>query len=849
MSSDSSQSSSGSSHAGSDQEKRERERNGVTEGVTQRCKTLEPRSWIQKVLEQAIDTPRRWINLLDVQPVAVLAIQRYLLEDDPREGLSRLTNYCFDVTISDGVYQEKCFLDPNLNFLVYNNILKAGKEVIISRISCLYNEKRVGQGILWIAKLLCGGNMEAISVEIPFRNRAQKLKPERPLRGVKSHYLALWNNEDPYGDIWLTNKQAEEINVKSMKIISLSNLEMTWSSRCYFPALLVRILHKSKLRYYGKPNKNIIEPYQAFLDVADSSGMVSVVMWNSLCPEWYKSLNVGSVLLLQDYSVKQSYPIKKPLIRVDAQMKLISTIEICLNLQDPQTNIHMIPEKQVKSQWGLPKLTHQFITRAELNDLPDKYLCDIVGILVYVGRVQRLRKKEKREDFWTFRWLHAIDQTSQQPFIVKLFSTSQPDIFENLYPMTYFICTQLKVMKNSDQEPKLLYLITTNNSRISVTDPKDQPCAHDAKVKNFIHWVKGKRWSEEMKNTVFGGYYPYPPVPETFSKYSSSVKVESLLIAISEVRKTIENLQYREQKRIAIQGIITVIRYFPHRGAPQSTSASETLQHANLPSRAARGDSESRESGHGYYYRNGEPVSPWSSHSASTIVSLSKRMRAQKDADARLITVPQPETSSKAKGNKAGQESTSNNSSEKYRKFVSDKWESPLWREMKSHLIAHLHYSYVYPESIPRNFVSQHKHFLSQQYNLQSSIYSPPEEGCPPFKNIKAASNLGHFEVTILGLNHEIAIDVAFMPMYCSKDVHESQIDKLLSSMNYSCVFPPEATDDKTDNQRVLAGDIIKAVTELNKAHVISILDICNLGDNKIEVCLHKIYTPENIYE
>jgi hypothetical protein len=46
------------------------------------------------------------------------------------------------------------------------------------------------------------------------------------------------------------------------KIISLSHLEMTWTSRKDFPALLVRILHKSKLRYYGKPDKMMIEPYQ-----------------------------------------------------------------------------------------------------------------------------------------------------------------------------------------------------------------------------------------------------------------------------------------------------------------------------------------------------------------------------------------------------------------------------------------------------------------------------------------------------------------------------------------------------------------------------------------------------------
>lgn len=53
---------------------------------------------------------------------------------------------------------------------------------------------------------------------------------------------------------------------------------------------------------------------------------------------------------------------------------------------------------------------------------------------------------------------------------------------------------------------------------------RGQPYTNDTKVKNFIQWIKTKTNSGELKNTVIGGYYPYPPVPETFSKYNISVK-------------------------------------------------------------------------------------------------------------------------------------------------------------------------------------------------------------------------------------------------------------------------------------------------------------------------------------
>ncbi|XP_036696559.1 RPA-related protein RADX isoform X2 [Balaenoptera musculus] len=744
----------GPSHAGLDLPNPERNEAGVQRGVVRRR-----RSWIQKVLEQATDSPLQWITPSEVVPVAVLAVQRYLLEGEARDMESKPPLYCYDVTISDGVFREKCYLDPSLNFLVYKNILKVGIEVKISRVSCVYNEKRLGQGILCIDNVHCGESLDAISLEIPFRNRAHREIPERPLRGGKSHYLALWNNEDPYGDIWLSNKEPEEYNFNDTRIISLSHLEMTWSTRRNFPALLVRILHKSKLRYYGKPNKKMTEPYQTFLEVADSSGTVSAIMWNALCPEWYKSLHVGLVLLLQDYSIKKSYPFRMKPLPVNPRVKLISTMEICLNLRDPPTNIIIIPEEQVKSEWRLPKLNYRFITRSELDDMPQNSICDVIGVLVYVGRVQRSKKKESREEFWSYRWIHIADGTSEQPFIVELFSTSQPEVFENIYP------------------------------------------------------------------------------------------IESFFTAISEVRKEIEDLQYREKKRIAIQGIITVIKYVPYSGATESASASETLRNADRPStsQAAKRESQSQE-------RDGKPqddgpVSSQCCHTTSASLSPPKKKRTLQEP----IPVPQPETAAQTKGNKPDmpsifqrQESTSTGSKGKARKTISDKWESQTWREKKFGLIDHLQYGCIYPESIPRRFVLEHRNFLTEQYNSQPAKYIPQEGRPPKLYEFKSALVLGHFEVTILGLNHDIAISVAFLPEYSPEDVRTSQIGTLLTCMNYSCVFPKELTgNDKLQGPRALTGDIIKAAAELDKVHIVGILDICNLGKNKTEVYLHKIYRPD----
>ncbi|XP_017719549.1 PREDICTED: uncharacterized protein CXorf57-like, partial [Rhinopithecus bieti] len=247
---------------------------------------------------------------------------------------------------------------------------------------------------------------------------------------------------------------------------------------------------------------------------------------------------------------------------------------ICLNLRDPPTNIIIIPEKQVKPEWRLPKLNHRFTTRSELDDMPENCICDVIGLLVFVGRVQRSKKKENREDFWSYRWIHIADGTSEQPFIVELFSTSQPEIFENIYP-TY------------------------------------------------------------------------------------SFAVESLLTAISEVRKEIEDLQYREQKRIAIQGIITAIKYIPHSSATESASASETLRNANRPStsQAARVEIQER---NGKRHQDDEPVNSQYFQTTSTNLSLSNKIRILQGPHANPVAVPQPGASVQTKGIKPGMPSIFN---------------------------------------------------------------------------------------------------------------------------------------------------------------------------------------------
>ncbi|XP_062998112.1 RPA-related protein RADX [Elgaria multicarinata webbii] len=871
-----------------------------------------PDSWIQRTFERVRSAPHLRLALPDAPPVAVVRVERYGPEAGGPSPTAPGPCYRYDVTVADGVYRQKCHLAPELSRLVHTNALRCGSRVKVTQCAYLYPEKQLSGGFLCLEQLQVLGPGAEGGVGPP-EGREYRHQPGAPLKGGKKHYLPLWNNEDPCGEVWVAQKPPQDVCVEESKLTSLFHVDMLWKTWVSFPPLLVRIMHKARLRYYGKPETKLDMPYQAYFEVADHSGMTSVVLWNSLCPEWYNSMKIGMVVLLQQYVVKTNYAFKTNPTPGDSNMKRFSSIEINLNARDPASKINIIPENKVKAEWNLPEVKYRFITRSELDNLPNSHSCDIIGLVQYVGRTERSRKREHGEDFWIHRWVHAVDGTSEQPFILELFATSQPDIFEQIHPMTYLVCTQMRVIRNTAENGSCtIYLTTSNESEMFVTGwHKGQPYTKDATVKSFIQWIKTQNEASHMEKASIGGYYPFPPAPDTFLKYCKNIKVESALRTISELEKVIESLHYRERKCIAFQGIISAIRYVScsntsqdasgvepmqfNRRSPLQTSLSESdlvtggrrkCQQAIEPRPVQRSPSpvqqqcrvtrqgqpkrkietvESRDppsapSGCSYFTRSAgnKIIAPWrfSKNSQRHLTWFNTALCCCLVFHA-LLHEFLPENSFSSKESQEVMEITQPcRTGNKEIAGVSEgvqaerkchnPWESALWTAVKDNLTQHLHYSSVFPESFPCKFNYVHKEFLMQRCNLQAARWKPNDyitNG--ETKNFENACPLEYYEVAILSINQDIAVDVAFLPGCCPED---SQLFRAEDSLN-EAVLPHtsgvschQEAINKEGCSEMLSDEVVKAAADLEKQHVICILDICSLGEDKVEVFLNKVY-------
>uniref|UniRef100_A0A3P9H9U4 RPA1 related single stranded DNA binding protein n=1 Tax=Oryzias latipes TaxID=8090 RepID=A0A3P9H9U4_ORYLA len=712
------------------------------------CSSLVPTpsqaSFLQRTLERLSSAQCLKFGSDQEEPVAVVALQRYLSErTDYRD--EQLHSYSYDVTVTDGVRRVKCFLHASLNHLVHSNTLRTGGDIFISQCSFLFSESRLGHGYMCIEKLRCG--------------RSVVLHRDVPLQLSRKHYLPLWNNVDPEGDMWISGAPPSDAVLDVSKITLIRHLESSRSTLNNLP-LLVKVIHKSKLRYYGKFGSKIDYPYMAYFEVADQSGIMSLVLWNELCPKFYQRLNVGTVLYLQNYTLKPSYTNRTRPQMDHHRMKSYNSLEIVLNPHGPASLITVVSPKSVQPQWGLPVVSYRFISRSELDRQADNFACDVIGLVTFVGRVERVKSKVDKEKYWTYRWVHAVDGTSSQPFILELFSSSRVEIFNNICPMTYLVCTQMRVCQ------------VTGSHRFLC-----QPYVGDPRVKSFIQWTKTLKDNIVLQKTAVGGHYSYPHSPPMFIQSAAGQNIYC---------RELETLQYREHKRLAYQGQITAVKYLksPKTPGTEGTEVSGLIFTWLFLLQIL--------------FSKEPQVAP----EPQVAVLLS---------DTNTFCLP------------AASHALS--------------WEGSNWSKQQQELSEHLSQGGLHQDSICRRFTFDEKNALLQWGNLQPSRWSSKQssESVPP------VLCSGYYQLTILGINKQIAVDAAFLPVASSDDPQAVSLPQdlhnntMLSCLSSGFLCPLTTTEDSRDRSLPEPGN--------NKdMHVVCILDLCHLGEDKLEVLVNKVY-------
>ncbi|KAM9789008.1 RPA-related protein RADX [Neosynchiropus ocellatus] len=805
-------------------------------------------SFLQRTLNQLSSKQCLTFSNEETVPVAVLAIQRYLSD---LNDVGDSSAYSYDVTVTDGVWKIKCFLHPSLNHLVNTNTLRTGEDVRITRCSFVYNERRLAHGYIRIEEVHCVSGSSALLdgirdvSQLPIlvkdsMERSEVLRSDVPLQLTRKHYLSLWNNDNPEGDLWTSWSPSSDRVLDVSKIDFLCNLETFRKSSL---PLLVRVICKSRLHYYGRLEHRIDFPYQAYFEVADHSGTMSLVLWNDLCPQFYQRICVGTVLHLQNYVMKSSYS-KRTRPQMDHyRLKYFKSVEICLNVRNPASVITLVSPRSVQPQWGLPQVSYQFVPRSEVETLASNSACDVIGLVMFVGRVERVKSKANTgpERFWTYRWVHVLDETSEHLFILELFSSSQPEIFASISPMSCIVCTQMRVCS---VEGSLPYLTSSSETQIFITGHhKGQPYVADPRARTFIQWIKTLKDNTVLEKTAVGGHYCYPHLPRTYNRAKQEAKAP--MVSASDLKTELESLSYRERKRLAIQGQITAVRYVKSFSGAQEAAVEQAQQDATQNGLATEG------------FRS--PTTP------DSPVQRKRRRLARKS------TAPLS-SSSDHEGDREQQAAAESHSESGQAPptGAEQRWESSKWPQQRPDVAEHVSLGRLHQQSMSRRFSLEEKDVQLQWLNLQPGRWTPErsrdavaEVDCP-----------GYYLLTILGVNRQISVDAAFYPVTSSADpravglLTDPHDNTLLSCLTSGYIYPlgvaadqrasahpspgkhsssPQLARATAPMRYCLPEELMKTATELENTHLVCVLDLCHLGGQEIEMVVSKVYKMADV--
>ncbi|XP_071315383.1 RPA-related protein RADX [Trachinotus anak] len=495
----------------------------------------------------------------------------------------------YDVTLTDGDCRLQVTLDPGLNRLVERHVLQPGSTLRNATFTAAMTAQ-----LLPACPGACSGtdSYRLVSVEVrggapgddegdglrrvdvdwdslPWFGSSEPAGPLVPLRASRTVFLPLWNSVDYSGEVWREtppteeeeeDEEDEEQEEGRRPAVTVSELRDSFLSGhrgvtrgAVQHQLIIRIINKSHLMYYGRTDRNCECPYKAVLEVCDRTGSVCVVLWNSVCVSWYRFLKPGDIISLRRYRVKQHY------------QAATDEIEISVNSRNPAAQISVLPESSISPEYLPPAPTYSFYNSKELLERPHTAVCDVIGLLTFSGRPERIRSKDGRgAELLEYRWLRLEDGTSTQPIMVKLFSTSQPETHRKLHPLSVVVCTRLKLIRAADETHGCSYLTNTTYTQVYCTGlghHSEMSYRKLLPVKHFLQWLRSQDDQQVLSRALIGGFFMYPPPPVSLETYMKDRRGEPGFLRGVELQREVESLSYRERRTLCIQATVTMVTY------------------------------------------------------------------------------------------------------------------------------------------------------------------------------------------------------------------------------------------------------------------------------------------------
>ncbi|KAL8576918.1 hypothetical protein ACOMHN_004364 [Nucella lapillus] len=340
--------------------------------------------------------------------VTVTDIQRYIV--DPvflqQTGLTDQAVYdAYDLTVADGRRRARVVLSCLLDHMVQKRKIRVGSRVKLTMVKVRFDETTLnGPGIPVVEDLTVVSQHHTAAVDdlnkLPWYPENDASKVSQPLASRRGYYMDLWSNTDVAKTADDGQVQLQVCgslgSVSTPDLYSVREIAARWPSlRAVKPRLLLRVLRRSKLHHYARTNKTDRWPFQLHMVVGDETGCCTTVFWNVMATRYMNFVQEGSVVLVRGFTVKPRFQMAGRPVWQPPGLAW-HDVDLNVNAHNPQTEVTLLDHSHDAGDLqgiSLPDLTTYFVSRRQLRYIPDGSVCDVSGVVTFVGAVQREKAK------------------------------------------------------------------------------------------------------------------------------------------------------------------------------------------------------------------------------------------------------------------------------------------------------------------------------------------------------------------------------------------------------------------------------------------------------------------------
>ncbi|XP_070573577.1 RPA-related protein RADX-like [Ptychodera flava] len=561
---------------------------------------------------------------------------------------------------------------------------------------------------------------------------------------------------------------------------------------------------------------------------------------------------VGTVLLLENYDIKKRYSQHTRPVLHNPELKFLEA-ELSLNSSHPEAVIQLIRPTTIPNDFRLPNVNHQFLTRRQLRGTPDQLICDVCGIVTFVGRWQRTRNTKKA--------------TCAQPG--KALSAS------GLYSDE----SSTSVRKNS-RSLQCLFLTTTNETQLHIDNHSASTYKNEIIISMLQSWRNSVVFKEALETSAVGGYYSYPALPTRFEDYEKQFSPDNVLkiVPIHSLQAELDGLHYREHKTFIVQGHITSVGIVKlHSRKEVSTTETELSTSESSMSESEEDIFSPIQTRMTRKRKLQDELSENAPH--RVLRNRTVEITTIRDLEQHLNKMNRKRSKTSKEKQKLRQDETVSTEAAvdvptdtDYRSVeIQEVYNiDEQWAFLKQNITVIGEHS-ICKETLPRRYSEDHARALEYMFGLQ------PSRIADDFRSVRekiedipiAQSVQEYYEITLLGLNRTSAVKTFFLPVRAEGDHRPASQNSQYSILSVLAtgILPPDKEDPTPEGKSTTRqtrragkaakksawssregnyqGDVMANVKTVRDRRVIAVLEVYRCGNGEVEIILNRAYAAD----